>query len=107
MTRLHSRSPITILRLQHFGGRWIGRRAWPIPPFNLPFSVLSGTTRVRHGTMAEFTSARSGLANPTHFADGPLDRATSRLPVHAPYRTGRVSSSRCAGGDAGRAVAVI
>ena len=25
--------------------------------------------------MAGFISARSGMANPTHFADGPLDRA--------------------------------
>jgi hypothetical protein len=48
------------------------------PPFNLPFTVRSGTTRLQPRTMAEFISARSGMANPTHFADGPLDRAPNQ-----------------------------
>ena len=46
----------------------------------LPFRVPSGTTRVRRRTMAEFISARSGMGNPTHLADGPLGRATKSDP---------------------------
>src|SRR6516164_9863602 len=45
---------------------------------NFLFTVRSGTTRVRHRTMAEFASARSGIhANSHAQADGPLGRATN------------------------------
>jgi hypothetical protein len=48
--------------------------------FNLPFTVRSGTTGVRHRTMAEFISARSRqetspLSSP--HANGPPGRATN------------------------------
>jgi hypothetical protein len=38
--------------------------------FNLSLTVRSGTTRVQHRTMAEFTSARSGIDSPVK----PMDR---------------------------------
>src|SRR5262249_7111853 len=48
--------------------------------FNPSFTVRSGTTRVRHRTMAGFTSARSGARSPCSKPMRPLGRATNSQP---------------------------
>jgi hypothetical protein len=57
------------------------RTAGPSHPLNLPFTVRSGTTRMRHREMAEFALARSSTdANPQIKPMDPLGRATKIPP---------------------------
>ena len=62
------------------------RAGWTgIAPFKFLFRVRSGTTRVRHRTMAEFTSARSGTRESSDAK--PMDR-WAEPPIHGGARDG-------------------
>jgi hypothetical protein len=54
--------------------------------FNLSLTVRSGTTRVQHRTMAEFTSARSGIDSPVK----PMDRWAEPLIMESMESLGKI-----------------
>jgi hypothetical protein len=54
-------SVVHLKRLTARAGRGVYDRASVNHSFNLSFTVRSGTTRMRHRTMAEFASAQSGI----------------------------------------------